>query len=276
MIGGIFLKDSQVAARIAEALVRIRERKPLIHHITNYVVMNDTANVTLHVGALPVMAHAQEEVEEMVALAGALVLNPGTLDAERVEAMVRAGRRANELGIPVVLDPVGAGATVYRTAVNQRLLKAVSIRIVRGNSGEVGALIGAGGIVRGVESVAGVDDPVAVGHRAAREWSAVVAITGARDVICDGERALGVDNGHRWLTTLTGTGCMATTMVAAFAAVEVDPLIAATGGLACFGLAAQLAAERAAGPASFKVALFDTLYNLTPGQLEAGAQVIEL
>lgn len=263
----------EVRSRAAEALRRIRSQRPLVHHITNLVVMNDTANVTLHVGALPVMAHAREEVADMVGMAGALVINIGTLEPNWVEAMRIAGRRANERGIPVVLDPVGAGATPYRTETARSLLRDVRAAVVRGNSGEVGSLFGTGGVVKGVESVGGVEDPGALAQGASRAWGAVVAITGKRDIISDGTRTLGVDNGHRWLTTLTGTGCMATTMVAAFAAVEPDYLVAAAAGLACFGLAAEVAAREARGPGSFKVALFDALYNMTPEELERGAQI---
>jgi hydroxyethylthiazole kinase len=260
----------------AEALSRIRREKPLLHHITNFVVMNDTANVTLQVGALPVMAHAAEEVAEMTSLAGALVLNPGTLTPTWVESMLIAGRKANELGIPIVLDPVGAGATTLRTRSNLRLLDELKIAVVRGNSGEIGALSGAGGVVKGVESVVDVADPVTVAQSMARQRGTVVAITGKRDFISDGRRVLGVDNGHELLKTNTGTGCMATTMIAAFAAVERDYLVAAAAGLACFGLAAELAALKAQGPATFKVALFDQLYNMTPELLAEGARIVEL
>lgn len=267
---------SAIADRIAEALARLRATKPLIHHITNLVVMNDTANVTLHIGALPVMAHAAEEVAEMTAIAGALVLNPGTLTPDWIASMLIAGREANARGIPIVLDPVGAGATTLRTQSNLRLLDELRVTILRGNSGEIGALSGAGGVVKGVESVEGVRDPVAVASALARERSLVVAITGPRDIVADGKTALGVDNGHPLLATLTGTGCMATTMIAAFAAVESDYLLATVGGLAAFGLAAELAASQAHGPASFKVALFDHLYHLTPEQLAAGARIVTL
>ncbi len=259
-----------------EMLSRIRSHHPLIHHITNLVVMNDTANVTLHIGALPVMAHAKEEVAEMVGAAGALVLNPGTLTPALVEAMLVAGRRANDLGIPIVLDPVGAGATQLRTESANRLLDELEITILRGNLGEVSTLAGLGGQVKGVESVAGGATPLQVANTLAERHDVTVAITGKRDVIVSGERALGVDNGHPWLTTITGSGCMATTMVAAFAAVESDPLLASTAGLACFGLAAELAAEQAQGPGSFKVALMDALYNLTPDQVRAGVKVRRL
>ncbi len=262
-----------INVQIAEALSRIRATRPLIHHITNFVVMNDTANVTLHVGALPVMAHAAEEVAEMVSQASTLVLNSGTPTPAQVESMLVAGRRANELGIPIVLDPVGAGATALRRYSNLRLLDELRIAVVRGNAGEIGILSGAGGLVRGVESAGGVDDPAAAAFSLARERGTVVAVTGRRDFVSDGRRILGVDNGHEWLQANTGTGCMATTVIAAFAAVERDYLVAAAGGLACFGLAAELAAREARGPASFKVALFDQLYNLTSEQLAAGARI---
>jgi hydroxyethylthiazole kinase len=268
--------EQQIAGRAAEALGRLRETRPLVHHITNFVVMNDTANVTLLIGASPVMAHAIEEVEEMVSLAGALVLNPGTLQSDWIEAMILAGRCARERGIPVVLDPVGAGATTFRTRTNQRLLEEVRPTIVRGNAGEIGALSGVGGEVRGVDSVVGLSEPEQAVRHVARQWGGVVAITGVRDLVSDGERLLAVDNGHEWLTTLTGTGCMATAIVGAFAAAEPDPLLAAAAGLAGFGLAAERAARETTGPGSFKTAIFDELYGLSPDRLADGARLFEL
>jgi len=263
---------TELNRRFADALERIRATKPLVHHITNHVVMNDTANVTLHVGALPVMAHAAEEAAEMTGLAGALVLNIGTLSPAWVEAMLLAGHRANELGIPVVLDPVGAGATAYRTETSLRLLGGLRVAMVRGNSGEIGALSGAGGVVRGVESVEGVADPAAAAGVLAHRYNTVTVITGRRDIVTDGGRVLVVNNGHEWLTTITGSGCMATALVAAFAAVEPDFLVAAGGALAAYGLAAELAAREARGPASFRTALLDRIYNLTPEQVAEGAR----
>ncbi len=175
----------------AELLERVRSRRPLIHHMTNWVVMNDTANATLALGASPVMCHAKEEVAEMVAMAGALVLNPGTLYPELVDAMIIAGKRANEKGVPIVYDPVGVGATAYRNQTADRILKDIHLDVVRGNSGEIGALAGAGGVVKGVDSVQGVADPVAVSRDLARRRSTVVAITGKRDMISDGTRVAG-------------------------------------------------------------------------------------
>ncbi len=270
----------------AAALARLRQQRPLIHHITNEVVMNDAANVTLHLGALPVMAQAVEEVAEMASQAGALLLNLGILTAARVEAMRMAGRQAAQRGIPIVLDPVGAGATRYRTQTALALLDELQVAVVRGNLGEIGALAGREGMVRGVESVAAAGDAPAIVSALACRWRTVVAITGARDVVSDGGRVLAVDNGHPWLTTITGTGCMAATAIAAFVALEPDRLLATAAALACFGLAAEAAASgtgsgRATepgtlGPASFKVALLDRLYHLSPEDLAAGARVVDL
>lgn len=257
-------------------LSRIRKIKPLIHHITNFVVMNDTANATLHVGALPVMAHAIEEVGNMAGMSGALLLNIGTLTSDFVDSMIVAGRKANESGIPIIFDPVGAGATDFRTKESLRLLNELHISIVRGNSGEIGALAGMGGKVKGVESVEGVNNPALVVRTMAGSRKTVVALTGKRDYISDGKRTLLVDNGHEMLSAITGTGCMATTIIAAFAAVEKDYLLAAAGGLSCIGFAGELAAKTARGPASFRTALLDSLYNMTPGQLAEGAKVAEL
>ena len=260
----------------AELLVRIRKVHPLIHHMTNYVVMNDTANATLALGAFPVMAHAREEVAEMVRAAGALVLNPGTLDSAWIRSMLIAGKEANRRGVPIVYDPVGVGATRLRTRTGEKFLKELRISVIRGNSGEVGALSGAGGVVKGVESVEGVADPAAVAKSLAAAQRTVVAITGKRDIISDGTRVMGADNGHEMLKVVTGTGCMSTTVVAVFCAVEKDYLTAATAALACYGLAAEKAAEHTKGPGSFRAALLDALYGLTPEQVAAGLRVVDL
>jgi hydroxyethylthiazole kinase len=270
------LKAKEFGKKAGEILERIRADRPLVHHITNLVVMNDTANVTLHVGALPVMAHAPEEVAEMGNLAGALVLNIGTLTKEWIDSMLIAGHRANERGIPIVLDPVGAGATKLRTESSLRLLNELRITVLRGNAGEIGVVAGAGGEVKGVESVRGLEDPISVAKELARRYRITVAITGVRDFLSDGERVLGVDNGHSWLSTTTGTGCMSTAMIGAFCAGEKDALLAAASALACYGLAAEMAAKEVRGPASFKVALLDHLYNMTPRRLAAGAKISDL
>jgi len=270
------VQTKSFGAIAAELLDRIHQRHPLIHHMTNWVVMNDTANATLALGALPVMSHAKEEVAEMVGAAGALVLNPGTLYPDLVEAMIIAGKRANERGVPVIYDPVGVGATKYRNDTADRIMKELHVDVVRGNSGEVGALAGAGGVVKGVESVEGVADPAGVARELAKRRTTVVAITGKRDIISDGKRVLGVDNGHEMLKTITGTGCMATTVIAIFCAVESDRLVATAAALAAYGLAAQNAAVGTPGPGSFRAALIDCLYNLKPGDVTKGARIVDL
>jgi hydroxyethylthiazole kinase len=243
-------------------LTKIRQQKPLIHHITNAVVMNDTANITLAIGALPVMAHAVEEVEEMVSLAGALVLNIGTLFPAQIEAMLRAGKKANEKGIPIILDPVGAGATRLRTETALRLLSEVHISVVRGNASEVGALIGVAGETRGVEAISVRGDKESIVRNAARELGCTVAITGVRDLVTDGTQLARIDNGHPLLATITGSGCMATSLIGAFLAVEAEPVAAAVAGLVAMGLAGELAAPKASGPGTFRSHLLDAVAAL--------------
>lgn len=263
----------QAVSSLAPLLSCVREQRPLVHHITNMVVMNDTANITLAIGASPVMAHALEEVEEMVKLARVLLLNIGTLTPGQIEAMVRAGKRANELSIPIVLDPVGAGATSLRTQSALRLLRELQIQAIRGNASEVGTLVGVAAETRGVDSISLAEDREVVASRAAREFNCTVAITGARDVIADGQRVARVENGHPLLAAITGSGCMATTLVAAFMAVESDAWLAATAGLVAMGLAGEMAAPKASGPGTFRSHLLDAVAALDEGALVRGQKV---
>ena len=255
-------------------LRELRARRPLVHQITNYVVMNETANATLAIGALPVMAHAPEEVEEMAAAAGALVLNIGTLSTPWIEAMLLAGRAANVAGVPVVLDPVGAGATRFRTETAERILDQVDVAVVRGNAGEVATLIGQQAEMRGVDSL-GVGSPAGeIARSAALELGCVVAVTGPVDRISDGERGFRVANGDALLGVVTGTGCMSTAITGCFLAAKPDePLEAAAEALAAYGVAAEDAAVGAAGPGSFHVALYDSLYNLDPDTLDTRVHI---
>ncbi|MGA8530964.1 MAG: hydroxyethylthiazole kinase [Acidobacteriaceae bacterium] len=263
---------NDLASVAAEQLTRLRNRRPLIHHVTNFVVMNSTANITLCAGALPVMAHARQEVEDMTDSADALVLNLGTLWPEQVEAMLLAGGRANAKGIPIVLDPVGAGATPYRTESAHRLLHELSIAIVRGNAAEIAALTGIDASIRGVEAI-GVTDNSAIALPFARRYACVAAVTGPVDAITDGQRLVRVHNGVSLMAKVTGTGCMATSVIAAFAAIEKDSTLAAASALACYGLAGEKAAERAQGPGSFQMHLFDTLAELTADAVLTGARI---
>jgi hydroxyethylthiazole kinase len=254
-----------------ESLKAIRERRPLVHQITNYVVMNETANATLALGALPVMAHAPQEVEEMASAAGALVLNIGTLSERWVEAMLLAGRAANAAGVPIVLDPVGAGATRYRTETAKLLLAELDVAVVRGNAAEIATLAGRQAEIRGVESI-GAGPGVELAREAARELGCVAAVTGAVDHVSDGARVLAVANGHPLLGTVSGTGCMATAITGCFLSVQ-EPFEAAAEALVAFGVAGEDAAEGARGPGSFHVGLYDALAGLDPETLDARAKV---
>jgi hydroxyethylthiazole kinase len=257
----------------ADSLRRLREARPLVHQITNYVVMNETANATLALGALPVMAHAREEVEEMVALAGALVLNIGTLSPHWVDAMLAAGRAANAKGIPVVLDPVGAGATRYRTETAKRILDEVDVTVLRGNAGEVGTLVGVDAEVRGVESVGAGGDPYDIAREAARALGVVASVTGPTDHVSDGERVAKVSNGDAMLATITGTGCMSSTVTGCFLTVADSPFDGAVEALVAFGVAGEDAARGAKGPGTFHVNLYDALAALDPETLDERAKV---
>jgi hydroxyethylthiazole kinase len=257
-----------------DSLRRLRETKPLVHQITNYVVMNETANATLALGALPVMAHAREEVEEMAAIAGALVLNIGTLSPHWVDAMLLAGRVANERGTPVVLDPVGAGATSYRTETAKRILDEIDVTVLRGNAGEVATLVGVDAEVRGVESIATGGDPADLARQAAQQLGLVASVTGAVDHVSDGETVISIANGHPLMATITGTGCMSSALTGCFLAVNRDdPLAAAAEALVAFGVAGEDAAVGARGPGSFHVALYDELAALDPATLDARARL---
>ena len=254
----------------------LREQKPLVHQITNFVVMNETANTTLALGALPVMAHAREEVEEMVGLASALVLNIGTLSEQWIEAMLLAGRAAGARGIPVVLDPVGAGATRYRTDTARRILKEVQVTVLRGNQGEIATLVGVDAEVRGVESMATGLEPGALAGVAAKQLRVVASVTGPIDHVSDGERVLNVANGHPLLAQVTGTGCISSALTGCFlAAKPEEPLEAATEALAALGVAAEDAADGAGGPGTFHARLYDALAALDPDTLDGRARISE-
>jgi len=256
-----------------DSLKRLRAAKPLIHQITNYVVMNETANATLALGALPVMAHAREEVEEMVGLAGALVINIGTLSPHWVDAMLAAGRAANERGVPVVLDPVGVGATVYRTETAKRILDEVDVTVLRGNAGEVASLLGVAAEVRGVESIGAGGDPADLALEAGRALGLVASVTGPTDHVSDGVRLIAVSNGDAMLASITGTGCMSSAITGCFLAVNRErPLEAAAEALVAFGVAGEDAACEAKGPGSFHVGLYDALAALDPETLDGRAR----
>jgi hydroxyethylthiazole kinase len=259
----------------AGLLSEVREKRPLVHHITNYVTVNDCANATICIGASPVMAHSKDEVAEMASMAGALVLNIGTLDEAQVGSMLLAGARANEIGIPVILDPVGAGATRLRTDSARRLIHDLDIAVIKGNAAEIAVLAGAEGSIKGVDSYGIKGEPLDVAKELARELGLAVVISGAADIVTDGKRTMLVDNGHPLMGKVSGTGCMAASLAGAFCAVTKDYVVASATAFAAFGLAGEKAARNCGGPASFKVALLDEIYGLMPEELEKGASVRE-
>jgi hydroxyethylthiazole kinase len=263
------------AAQAARNLAAVRNQQPLVHNITNFVVMNFTANALLAMGASPVMAHAADEVEEMVSLAGALVLNIGTLTEEWVASMIRAGRKASARKIPVVFDPVGSGATALRTRSARRIIAETRPAVVRGNASEVLSLADASSKTRGVDSAHSVDQATAAAQALASELGTTLAITGAEDLVTDGTRRVRIANGHPLMGRVTGTGCAATVTIGAFLAVDPDPVGAAATALAYFGLAGEVAARHAAAPGSFMIQMLDALYTITPEQLERGCRIKE-
>ena len=265
--------DEGLAQRAAENLKKVRKKKPLVHSITNYVVMNYTANVLLASGAAAVMAHGDEEVEEMVSLADALVLNLGTLTQARVDTMVKAGKRANLRRIPIILDPVGSGATRLRTEAAKRLIQELSIRVIRGNPSEILSLGHEGSRSKGVESVHLVEEAVETGLKLAKAHALTVAVTGKVDFVTDGSRTCRVHNGHDMMAYVTGAGCVATSLIAAFLSVDPDPLDATATALAYFGLAGEKAGEDDGGPGTFQIKLLDALYMMHEEMLKRGARI---
>jgi hydroxyethylthiazole kinase len=254
----------------------IREKRPMIHHITNYVVMNVTANVTLAMGASPVMAHANEEVEDMVVFASAHVLNPGTLSPHWITAMLKSGKKAKELGIPIILDPVGAGATKLRTDTCLQILEEVKPDVIRGNQAEVMILGGEDAQIQGVDSLETGEAPVEAFKALARQTGAVICVTGPIDHVTDGEKTFRIENGHPMMGNVTGTGCSASTAVAVHCAAGGATAESCAMGLAVFGACGELAAEESRGPGSFQVAILDALFNAPSRDLGAKLRISEV
>lgn len=256
-----------------DALRTLRATNPLVQNITNYVVMNNTANALLAVGASPAMVHAAAEVEDFIAIAQALVINIGTLSPEWVEGMHRAAGKAVELGKPWVLDPVGVGATPYRTDVARSLVDRRPT-VIRGNASEILALANASDVLtRGVDSLHESEAALLPARELALERKCVVAVSGAVDIITDGEQVLRVANGHPLMTRVTGLGCSATAIIGAFLAVHSDPIEATAFAMAIFGLAGEQAAERSPGPGSLQVHLLDTLHQLDEQTVRDGVKI---
>jgi len=253
---------------ISTDLKSVREKSPLVHNITNFVVMNNTANALLAVGASPVMAHAVEEVTDMVNIASSLVINMGTLNPQWVDGMIAAGKAATKKGIPVVFDPVGVGATPYRNEVAARIVNECKPTFIRGNASEIMALAKENIVTKGVDSSASSNSAIEAAKRLATETGAIVVISGPEDFITDGKEVLSTKNGSTMMAKVTGMGCTATAVLGAFAGVNANRLEAATHAMAVMSIAGEIAAAKSAGPGTLQLHFLDTLYNLSEADIE--------
>ncbi len=240
----------------------VRERSPLVHNITNYVVMNNTANALLAVGASPVMAHSADEVAEMAGIASSLVINIGTLDAEWVKAMLIAGKTALEKHTPVIFDPVGAGATSYRSKVCAQIIEECRPSVIRGNASEIIALFNANAKTKGVDSTNSSDAALNPAKALADETGAIVVVSGETDYITDGNAVETVKNGNPMMTKVTGMGCTASAITGAFTAVNPNFLEAATHAMLIMGIAGETAARISKGNGSLQLNFLDTLFTI--------------
>ncbi len=239
---------------------KVRQNSPLVHCITNYVAMNFNANALLAIGASPVMAHAKEEMRSMTSIASSLVLNIGTLDAQWVEGIFEAGDSMHELKRPIILDPVGSGATPYRTEVCKEIISRCQPTIIRGNGSEIMSLVDSEVLSKGVDSSVSSDVALEAAKILAKSSGAVVVISGATDYITDGERVETITNGSTMMTAVTAMGCTATVVVGAFAAVSDSPFEAALHAMALMSVAGERAAAKSAAPASLQLNFIDELY----------------
>jgi len=254
-------------------IAKIKEERPLVHHITNNVTVNDSANITLYWGGLPVMAYAKEEVAEMVEAASALVLNIGTLTADSVEAMLIAGKEANKLGIPIIFDPVGVGATTFRTEVALKILRELDIAVIKGNQGEISILAGQQGEVKGVEAVGEYKNIAETAQKLAKGQKAVVVVSGVKDIISDGDKVYQVSNGNNLMGQVVGTGCMLGSTLGVFCGVSSNYLEATLSAVTAYGIAGEKASKKATQPASYKVAFLDSISELSDEDLAREQQV---
>lgn len=254
-----------MADSAADMMAKVRAKRPLVHHITNYVTVNDCANVCICAGGSPVMTDEVRDIPEMVALASAVVLNIGTLNERVLESMAVAGREANRNDVPVILDPVGVGATSYRTAAVRKLMETVEISVIKGNVGEIGVLSGLGGEVRGVDSVSGSDDVEASVSSLAKRTGAVVAATGEADYVSDGKSLAVLRNGSTMLEKVSGTGCMVSSVAGCYAGACGASLESVSAAISVFNIASEKAmgSGKVFGPASFKTKLLDSLHGLS-------------
>ena len=265
-----------------QMLKNVREKTPLVHNITNYVTVNDCANIVLACGASPIMSDDVNEVQEITSICGGLNINIGTLNQRTIPAMLAAGKKANELHHPIVLDPVGAGASQLRTETALRLLEEVQFTVIRGNISEIKTLASGSGTTKGVDADVAdrvteenLDSAVAFVKAFAQKTGAVVAVTGAIDIVADASKAYCIRNGHPMMSSITGTGCQLSAMTAAYLIANPDhPLDAAAAAVCAMGLCGEIAHDRLTpmdGNSSYRNYIIDAVYHMTPAQLKEGA-----
>ncbi|WP_394873027.1 hydroxyethylthiazole kinase [Clostridium butyricum] len=261
-----------IAQKVVELLNRLKNKKPLIHNITNYVTVNDCANILLAIGASPIMADDLKESADITSIASALVINIGTLNERTIESMIASGKKANELNIPVVLDPVGAGASSFRNETTKRILEEIKISVLRGNMSEIKFIAGLESETKGVDASesdlkSDSDEGIRVAKSLAKRFNCTVAITGVCDIVSDGEKSVTIENGTKMLSNVTGTGCMTTALVGGYLGAcetKEDLFIAAVSGIVSMGICGEIAEERAGsiGLGSFHMAIIDAVSNL--------------
>jgi hydroxyethylthiazole kinase len=266
-------------------LENVSKQPPLVHSITNYVTVNDCANIVLACGASPIMADDINEVEEIIAICNALVINIGTLNERTIASMIKAGKKANALGRPVILDPVGAGASTLRTNTAFELLKEVRFAVIRGNVSEIKTIDQGSGTTKGVDADISdavrednLDEMIAFAKKLSEKTGAVIAITGAIDLVADREKALVIRNGHAMMSRITGTGCMLTTVIGSYCGANPDDLLLATGAaVTAMGLCGELADKKVelnqAGTSSFRMYLIDAMSQMDAETLKGGMKV---
>lgn len=272
--------ENKIVEEIGKLLEEVKNKKPLVHNITNYVTVNDCANILLAIGGSPIMADDIKEAADITKISSALVLNIGTLNERTIESMLASGKKANELNIPVVFDPVGAGASEFRNETTKKILEEVKISVLRGNMSEIKFISGLEATTKGVDasesdSNTGHDEAISVAKNLADKLNCVVAITGEADIISDGKRVAILNNGTKMLSDVTGTGCMTTALVGAFCGAGSDNFLGAVSGIMSMGIAGEIALEKAGkiGTGSFHVAIIDAISNLNTETINSMAKI---
>ncbi|AWK50817.1 hydroxyethylthiazole kinase [Clostridium beijerinckii] len=272
--------SKEIVVEIEKLLDEVRNKKPLVHNITNYVTVNDCANILLALGASPIMADDIKEAADITNISSALVINIGTLNERTIESMIASGKKANELNIPVVFDPVGAGASEFRNVTTKRIIEEVKVSVLRGNMSEIKFISGLESTTNGVDASESDmqnsnDECVHVAKNLANKLKCTVAITGATDIISDGERVAILGNGNKMLSNVTGTGCMTSALVGGFCGASSDYFIGAISGIISMGIAGEIAFEKAGqfGIGSFHIAIIDAISNLNSEIIRTMAKI---